>query len=170
MLIFTYDIILETKNELFFFLLENEKYDLEYALDNITKIDQLRLESSIVLIKLNRIEEAYKNILYCEQTNLIFYIKHLVKKFPIFDLLHLILKDIKANFPNNINSLYSVDKSFHEKIKEIKSHFVNFSNKEKYEKLHLNDRESFSIESIFIDILIELYDEYELLLVNFLIL
>ena len=115
-------------------------------------------------------EEALKNILYCGQPNLIFHIKQIVKKFPNFDLIHLILKDIKTNFPNNIKSLYDLDKSFDIKIKQIKSHFINESNTEKLEKEPLEDKEAITIESIFMDILIELFDEYELILVNFFIL
>lgn len=151
-------------------MLQNEKYDLEYAFETLSKLNQLKLEYSIILIKLNRLEEASKNILYCEQSNLIFYIKQIVKKFPYFDLVYLILKDIKANFPSNIKSLYEVNQSFEASIKQIKSHFISKSNKEKHEKkLCEVEIPEITIESIFMDILSEVYDEYELLLVNFFI-
>lgn len=150
--------------------MENEKYDLEYAYDSISKLEQLKLENSIILIKLNRLEEAAKNILYCGQSNLIFYTKQIVRKFPYFDLVYLILKDIKANFPNNIKSLYEVNQSLEASIKQIKSHFISKSNSEKLEKKLSDDKPEITIESVFMDILTEIYDEYELLLVNFFIL
>jgi len=151
-------------------LLGNEKYDLEYAYNNISKLDQLKLENSIILIKLNRLEEAAKNILYCGQSNLIFFIKQILRKFPYFDLVYLILKDIKANFPFNLKTLYEVNYSFEASIKQIKSHFVANSNKEKLEKKIFDESPEISIESVFIDVLTEIYDEYELLLVIFLFL
>lgn len=151
-------------------MLENEKYDLEYAYDSLSKLEQLKLENSIILIKLNRLEEAAKNVLCCGQSNLIFYIKQIVRKFPLFDLVYLILKDLKANFPDNIKGLYEVNQSFEASIKQIKSHFISKSSKEKLEKRLCDDRPDITIESVFIDILMEIYDEYELLLVIFLFL
>jgi len=158
---------LESKRELFYFLLENKKYDLEYAYENISNLTQLKLENSIILIKLNRLEEAAKNILNSSEQNLILYIKKIIKKFPIFDLVSLILRDIKSNYPNNIKKLYDLNKNFDQSIKEIKSHFLNSS------KINLNlekqkfDYQIITLDNIFIDILIEVYDEYELLLVLF---
>ena len=147
--------------------MENEKYDFEYAFNNISTLEQLKLENSIILIKLNRLEEAAKNLLYCAQPNLIFYIKQIVHKFPSLELVHLILKDIKANFPNNIKSLYEVNQSFEASIDQIKMHFISKSNKENFEKTLRDKKQEITIESVFIDILTEIYDEYELLLVIF---
>lgn len=143
---------------MFYFLLENEKYDLEYAINSLSKVEILKLESSIILIKLNRLEEAAKKILYCEQPNLMFYIKQIIKKFPLFDLVYLILKDIKNTYPNKIKNLYDSNKNFDNSIKQIKSQISENQNLEK---------PILSLESIFMDILIEIYDEYELILVQF---
>lgn len=149
--------------------MENEKYDLEYAFENISKLSQLKLEISIILIKLNRMEEAAKSILYCAQPNIIFYVKQIVRKFPFLDLVFLILKDIKTNFPNNVKNLYEVNQSFEASIKQIKSHFISKSNTEKLGKKLCDEKPEITIESVFIDILTEVFDEYELLLVNFFI-
>lgn len=132
-------------------MLENEKYDLDYAMDSIIKIDNLKLESSIILIKQNKFEEATNKIFSSEQPNLIIHIKQIIKKFPIFDLVYLILKDLIFNFPNNINKLYNP-----ENISDIKN-----------QCLPGQDKSKIKIEDILIDILTEIIYEYELILVQF---
>lgn len=132
-------------------MLENEKYDLDYAMDSIIKIDNLKIESSIILIKQNKFEEATNKIFSSEQPNLIIHIKQIIKKFPVFDLVYLILKDLIFNFPNNIKKLYNP-----ENISDIKNQYLPGP-----------DKSIIKIEDILIDILTEIIYEYELILVQF---
>ncbi len=161
------NIAIGTKKELFYFLLENKKYDLQYAYENLSGLDQLKLENSIILIKLNRLEEAAKNILCSTETNLINYIKKILKKFPIFDLVSLLLKDIKNSYPNNVRKLYDLSKNIDISNKEIKFNFSK-SNKEQLnnEKQSYDEKRIITLESIFMDILNEIFDKYQLLLVQ----
>lgn len=149
--------------------MDNRKYELEYAYESLLKIPQLKLEISIILIQLNRLEEAAKNILECQQTNLIFYIKKIIKKFPYFDLVSLIIMSIKSNYPFNVKNLYDTKKDFDISMNQIKSHFNNIKLKENFEKENYEERISIKIEHIFLDILTEIYDEFELILVHFFI-
>lgn len=144
---------------MFYFLLENDKYNNTYALESLDKVISLSLESAIVLIKLNRYEEAARNIFISNTDNLMFFIKCIVKKYPLVDLLELIIRKIKKGYPENINFLYSKKpKNFYEE------NFITESTKEN----DINKGE-ISLEYILIDLLSDIKQEYDLILVKFFI-
>jgi hypothetical protein len=63
-------------------------------LDKINLIPSLKLESGIVLIKQNKLEEGIPLILNSEFINSLKMIKKIIKIYPSYDLIYLILKNI----------------------------------------------------------------------------
>lgn len=88
-------------------------------------------------------------ILNSEQENLNFYIKQIIKKFPSFDLVYLIIKDIQKNYPNNLKNFYGEKTYFHSE-----------------EKTKIQNSNTISLESVLLDLLYVVMDEYDLLLVH----
>lgn len=131
-------IILGTREEFCFFLIEQQMYNFEFAIEKIKTIPILEMELGIVLIKQDKFEEGVFKSFYSDFSSKLKIFKKLFKTIPIYDLTYLIFK-------------YIVSK-YHKNPKELK-------------RILNCPEETFSIEEIVVELLENISNETDLIIV-----
>jgi hypothetical protein len=129
---------LETREEFCNYLIDQNLYDLDFALEKIQTIDYLSIEHGVVLFKQNNIEEGLYKIFYGEFPSKMRVLKKLINCFPYFEVIYITLKHIITN------------------------HFKNPTGLNKL----INNSELIPVEEIIIDLLQVIKTEYELIYVR----
>jgi hypothetical protein len=91
---------LETREEYCNFLIDNKYYNLSYAFEKSAAL-QLDLELGIILVKQNKLEEAVPKMLNSQFPSKTKLIKKILKVYPDYDLIYLIIKFIINNTQDN---------------------------------------------------------------------